>query len=349
MLPSSPLLSLSFAALPPVPFLVACASAALFRSAFASLPLDFLFFRLPSSAHAPPLQEEAGRPRGSAAVSTLASSFVLSFVFIFSLCCCLRLAQWISSRVTLQKREALPEGPASRRGARRREGTRPEEEEKEKEGREESAAADIPLRVVVVLGSGGHTAEMLHLVRGFNPRFFKLHFLVADSDTNSLRQLTATQWGLPETEARSEGERRNAPDTSGEGNEARALKELMEQRGFGVFRIPRSRDVGQPFFTSIFSSLHALGVSLRLVWTLNPQLVLVNGPGTCVPVAFAALVREFVTGTRFSLIFVESACRVESLSLSGRLLYPFADRVFVQWESLAKKFPKSEFLGSPLY
>ena len=46
------------------------------------------------------------------------------------------------------------------------------------------------------------------------------------------------------------------------------------------------------------------------------------------------------------IIYVESICRVEDLSLSARLLYLFISRLFVQWPELAKKYsPKAEYYG----
>jgi beta-1,4-N-acetylglucosaminyltransferase len=36
---------------------------------------------------------------------------------------------------------------------------------------------------------------------------------------------------------------------------------------------------------------------------------------------------------------------VKGLSLSGRLLYPIADRFVVQWPQLAELHPRAEYLG----
>ncbi|CBZ54874.1 Glycosyltransferase family protein, related [Neospora caninum Liverpool] len=191
---------------------------------------------------------------------------------------------------------------------------------------------------------------MLRLVQSFNPRFFRLHFLLADSDATSLRQLACASWP-PFQDAQRPDEKFERDDTAAEdavhGDPAEHdLRRLMRRRGFRFSRIPRSREVGQAWVSSFFSSVQALLFCLRLVWRLNPDLVLVNGPGTCVPVAVAALLRELFVGRRFSLVYVESVCRVESLSLSGCLLYPFADRFLVQWPRLAEKFAKCEYVGS---
>eukprot|EP01031_Cornospumella_fuschlensis_P032110 gene32109-38831_t len=45
------------------------------------------------------------------------------------------------------------------------------------------------------------------------------------------------------------------------------------------------------------------------------------------------------------ILYVESFCRVQHLSLTGKLLYPIADRFIVQWEDLAEKYSRAEYLG----
>merc|ERR1712146_388015 len=109
--------------------------------------------------------------------------------------------------------------------------------------------------------------------------------------------------------------------------------------------IPRSRDVGQAWSSSAVSFVKALLYCLGLVWRLRPQVVLVNGPGTCVPVAYAALLFELLVGRKVVLIFIESFCRTRSLSFTGKLLYPFCDAFVVQWERLAQKYYKAQYCG----
>ena len=48
------------------------------------------------------------------------------------------------------------------------------------------------------------------------------------------------------------------------------------------------------------------------------------------------------------IVYVESIARVESLSLSGRVLYHtrMADAFFVQWPHLQQNFPRSMYRGS---
>lgn len=59
-----------------------------------------------------------------------------------------------------------------------------------------------------------------------------------------------------------------------------------ESKNFEIHLIKRSRNVGQSYFTSIFTTLLAIFYSFPLMLKIKPDLLLVNGPGTCIPIAF---------------------------------------------------------------
>ena len=113
-----------------------------------------------------------------------------------------------------------------------------------------------------------------------------------------------------------------------------------------TFFIPRSREVGQSYVTSIASTLYAMIFSLWIVFKARPALLLCNGPGTCIPVAVATLLARVLGLCEGNVVFVESFCRVESLSLTGRILYPIADMFLVHWDELHAKFPRSQTIST---
>jgi len=45
------------------------------------------------------------------------------------------------------------------------------------------------------------------------------------------------------------------------------------------------------------------------------------------------------------IIFIESFCRVDDLSLCGMILYPVVDRFIVQWPKLCKRWKLTEYVG----
>lgn len=45
------------------------------------------------------------------------------------------------------------------------------------------------------------------------------------------------------------------------------------------------------------------------------------------------------------VIYIESLAKVNSLSTTGKMVYKFADKFYVQWKCLEEKYPKAEYLG----
>lgn len=133
-------------------------------------------------------------------------------------------------------------------------------------------------------------------------------------------------------------------DTTSEG---RAKSGGVVPAKAGFLRIPRSREVGQSYAVALLMTLRAFLVSLNLVYALQPRLLLVNGPGTCLPVCLAAALLRALRCAPTRVVFIESVCRVHSLSLTGKLVYHLriADQVQVQWPELAGRFPRATHVG----
>jgi beta-1,4-N-acetylglucosaminyltransferase len=79
----------------------------------------------------------------------------------------------------------------------------------------------------------------------------------------------------------------------------------------------------------------------RILRGEKPDLVLTTGAGPAVPFAVCARV------LRIPVIYVETGAQVRTPSLTARLMYPLADRFFVQWPTLLTRFPRAR-LGSLL-
>lgn len=141
-----------------------------------------------------------------------------------------------------------------------------------------------PSCTVVVLGSGGHTSEMFSLLKGISSsRYSPLIHIVASTDATSEERVMAA---------------------------AKEASALLPQR---TIRIPRSREVGQSYITSIISTLHALVYSFWIVAQLRPNLVICNGPGTCLPVVLCTFIWRILGWCEGRVVFVESFCRVQRL------------------------------------
>lgn len=192
------------------------------------------------------------------------------------------------------------------------------------------------LKTMVVLGSGGHTTEMIRLVEQLDPtRYSPLVYVVAESDMTSITRVrrhaskNVSQWRdrFPFEEIGHE-----------ETEEASSRRQMV----VNVHRLPRAREVHQSYVSSIFTTLQSLIYTLCLIWKIKPQLLLVNGPGTCVPVVYSAFIFRVLALGICKVVFVESLCRVQTLSLTGKLVYHIVDAFVVQWPSLKRKYPMVE-------
>ena len=170
------------------------------------------------------------------------------------------------------------------------------------------------VRTLLVRGSGGHTAGLLSVLGPCErDRFSPRVYVRAETDSTS---------------------------------EVRAQRAEKGRGDVSFCTVPRAREVGQSWLTTVGTTAFAAVKSAAVVWRTRPGLVVCNGPGTCLPIALAAALFAF-TGLSppCKVVFVESFCRVRTLSLTGRLLYPFASVFVVQWPDLAKKYPRAQYLG----
>jgi UDP-N-acetylglucosamine:LPS N-acetylglucosamine transferase len=90
---------------------------------------------------------------------------------------------------------------------------------------------------------------------------------------------------------------------------------------------------------SVVELLRNAFLAWRLLRRHRPQVVLTTGAAVAVP--FVWLGRLW--GAR--VVHVESLTRIDRLSLSGRLIRPAANRVYVQWPELSQRLPDSEYVG----
>ena len=95
----------------------------------------------------------------------------------------------------------------------------------------------------------------------------------------------------------------------------------------------------------MLTTLYSMWLSFPLTYRVKPDLVLCNGPGTCVPICISALLLGILGIKKVIIVYVESICRVEHLSLSGKILFHLSDYFIVQWPTLKEKYPKSVYLG----
>jgi len=84
--------------------------------------------------------------------------------------------------------------------------------------------------------------------------------------------------------------------------------------------------------------INQLIYAIKIIFIENPKIIISTGAG--IAVSFFLIGKIF----RKKLIFIESATRVYDLSLSGKICYFFADRFYVRYNRLVKKYPRAIFI-----
>lgn len=185
----------------------------------------------------------------------------------------------------------------------------------------ESRETKTPAELLVVLGSGGHTSEML----------------------NILRQLPSLQEEYDRTYVVSSGDGFSASKASD------FEKEMGKNEKFSIVTVHRARRVHQSILTTPFSSLLCLRDCLRILYRNPPDIILTNGPGTGVVVVLASILLRmfFIRSDSMRTTFIESWARVRTLSLSGKILKWVVDRFIVQWPQLVRVYGSDtvEYIG----
>lgn len=183
---------------------------------------------------------------------------------------------------------------------------------------------------LIVLGSGGHTKEMLMMMDDGFCDFGRFHrrYVVSSGDRMSVDH-------LEEYEA--------------------DVRKLCEAKGsdpgsYDVKLVTRARRVHQPLWTAPLSSLQSLYDIVRVL--LNPpagtrlpfpRIILSNGPATGFLVGLAVHLLKvvyMVPEDACSFIYIESWARISSLSLSGKLIHytGMADGLAVQHQAVAATY-----------
>ncbi len=72
----------------------------------------------------------------------------------------------------------------------------------------------------------------------------------------------------------------------------------------------------------------------------RPDLIISSGAAVAVPF--------FYVGKLYGakLIYIEVFDRIDSSTVTGKLVYPITDRFIVEWEEMKKVYPKAINLGS---
>lgn len=80
-------------------------------------------------------------------------------------------------------------------------------------------------------------------------------------------------------------------------------------------------------------------ISIKILLKERPDVIVTTGVLSVIPLCLIGK----LFGTK--LIYLESIANVHTGTMTGRLLYKFADKFYIQWESLKKIYPKGIYVG----
>lgn len=122
--------------------------------------------------------------------------------------------------------------------------------------------------------------EMLHLIRAIDyTRYSPRIYVLADTDEHSERKVLEFE---------------------------RSIK--SNDNTFCFLRIPRSREVRQSYLTSVFTTVRAMASAIPLIMRERPNLLLCNGPGTCIPICASFFMLKVRDDQIFAFVCDHSIC-----------------------------------------
>lgn len=229
-------------------------------------------------------------------------------------------------------------------------------------GKRLPASEEHPTHLCIVLGSGGHTAEMLAMLRNYpdlaKDYTYRTYIVSAGDDFSAIKA--------------DEFERNLASDSASK-MEPLIPGQPPPPKMYDIISVTRARRVHQSIFTTPSTVFLCLRDCLKVLRGIHksqnhagsahtsPDLILTNGPGTGVCVVVASIILLFFgaggsthegayhASGQMRTVYVESWARVKTLSLSGQILKALVDRFLVQWETLQRKVGEKERGGRAEY
>lgn len=187
-----------------------------------------------------------------------------------------------------------------------------------------------PTHLLIVLGSGGHTAEMIAML---------------SRATSTSDESLKLEW--------QSFSHRTWVVSSGDSISAIRAQEFEESHSsssYTIETVPRAREIHQSLLSAPISCLKCLWACVRILTESGcPDVILCNGPATATILVFTSVLLRFLNWERcesegkMRTVYVESWARVKRLSLSGKLLEWVVDRFLVQWPQL--EGGKREYVG----
>lgn len=118
---------------------------------------------------------------------------------------------------------------------------------------------------------------------------------------------------------------------------------VTEKTDYSVIKDDRKvyylKQVNRHEKTFIFKMIANVFTSLNIFIKEKPDVIISTGALATIPMCVLSKI------FRKKVIFIESFAKVTSPTLTGKLIYKFADQFYVQWEQMKEYYPDAIFKG----
>lgn len=95
------------------------------------------------------------------------------------------------------------------------------------------------------------------------------------------------------------------------------------------------RQVNRHEIKFLYNMIINIVITLKVFFKEKPDVVISTGALATIPICVIAKL------FKKKIIFIESFAKINSPTLTGKLVYKFSDQFYVQWESMKEIYPKA--------
>lgn len=169
-------------------------------------------------------------------------------------------------------------------------------------------------KIIYISSMGGHLKELLALKKAM--KHFKSYIVTEKTDATSfLKDLQKTK---------------NNKSTNNCNNDNDIFFEEVYYLPYGT-----KKNIFKYFIIFLMMIFKSIYILLKI----RPKAIVTTGTHTAVPICYIGK----IFGVK--IVYIETFANITTKTLAGKIIYPIADKFIVQWESMKKLYPKSEYFG----
>ncbi len=169
-------------------------------------------------------------------------------------------------------------------------------------------------KIIYISSMGGHLKELLALKKSM--KHFKSYIVTEKTDATSfLKNLQKTK---------------NNKSTNNCNNDNDIFFEEVYYLPYGT-----KKNIFKYFIIFLMMIFKSIYILLKI----RPKAIVTTGTHTAVPICYIGK----IFGVK--IVYIETFANITTKTLAGKIIYPIADKFIVQWESMKKLYPKSEYFG----